>query len=118
MKKIFNIYLAVILAAQVCVAQQIELVDFLPSVPAGSNKSYIYTKGVTLTPGFTKNASLHGPFFIRPAEAAKIPQNIPPNVDQNFVRIENIFVEGVTNEDQITALNAAQRSVEFEYSDP
>jgi hypothetical protein len=116
--KNFLSFLFALIALNV-VAQNQELVDHL-STNQYTNRSYIYTGSVTLTPnngGFHVNAGQHGPFFIRPAEAIKVPQNIPPTLTENFVRVEGILINGVTHEDQISGLNHSQRAVSFDYSD-
>jgi RHS repeat-associated protein len=113
MKKIILIFIA--LSSKVF-AQNAELVE-QHTKDGYESKSYIYTKSVTLTPGFSVNAATQGPFYCKPAEAAKIPKNIPPNLDKNFIRTENIFVDGVTNEDQITSLSHAEKSVRYGYMD-
>lgn len=97
-------------------AQQQELVDVF-SANSYAGKSYIYTGSVTLGPNFTVSASTQGSFFIKPAEAIKSPPNVPPTQNENFVRLENILVNGVSNEDQISGLNNSQRSVAYQYMD-
>ena len=92
MKNIF--YLVFVLSFSSGLAQSVELIE-QASKDAYANKSYIYTKSVTITPGFSVNAATQGTFYVRPAEAAKIPTNVPPNLEKNFLRVENIFQDDV-----------------------
>jgi RHS repeat-associated protein len=118
MKKIIILFLLVGFKLS---AQNRELVE-LVTKHAFENKSYIYTKGVKLLPpvgggSFRINASEHGTFFIKPADATRIPQNIPPSLNQNFLRAETILVKDILNEDQITSLPSSQIAINYEYLD-
>ncbi len=111
--------LGLILLITSAVAQQQELVEEV-SLCNYSGKSYVYTKGVTITATPTCSfviSGLNGPFFIKPAGASLVSKNIPPSLDKNFVREENILKSGVTIENQIPDLLDNEKSVQYRYID-
>jgi RHS repeat-associated protein len=115
MKKI----LFLLLISQTVFGQTTELVDN-PTINTNSGKSYIYLRGVKLVPPSGQGLSFSGSnqtISIKPADAAKLPQNIPPSPDQNFTRKETILVNNITSEDQISSLNYLQRGIDFSYID-
>jgi RHS repeat-associated protein len=115
-----RIFLLLLLSVNVVFAQQQELVENVIKT-AYEGKSYIYTGGVRLLPptngSYRVSGATNGTFYIRPAESVKVPQNIPPSLNQSFVRVENILTAGVKNEDQITPLSNSQKSVQYQYMD-
>jgi RHS repeat-associated protein len=116
-----NILIPILFVSTYCFSQNVELVDQV-SKTAYENKSYIYTKGVTLQAppangSLVISAQLTGPFFIRPAQALNGPTNIPPSMDQNFSGTEHILVRDVTSESQITGLPPDQKLVVYSYFD-
>lgn len=119
MKKTFSLFLVICSIAQASIAQQVELVEQWNTPTVVNGRSYIYTKGVTLlgTSGITISAAQHGAVFIRPAEAAKIPKNVAPSMDKNFVRVEDILVEGITSVDQIGGLDYTKKNTSYQYVD-
>jgi RHS repeat-associated protein len=118
MKKVLFIILAVTLKLS---AQNVELVTDFTTSTYSTSKSYLFTGSVKLqapaSGSLIISGATHGNVFIRPASGATIPKNIPPNPEQNFVRIENIHVGGVTNEDQINYLQNGDKLVQYQYSD-
>ncbi|MBL7864466.1 MAG: hypothetical protein JNK10_06300 [Cyclobacteriaceae bacterium] len=77
------------------------------------DKSYLFKTSVRLLPGFTVSAAVNGAFFCKYDNIV----NQPPSLDKNFVRTETILVDGIVDENQVSALSVAQKTTSFEYFD-
>jgi RHS repeat-associated protein len=95
-------------------AQQIELITTQEERSAYHGKNYLVVKSLTLKPGFTFNGA-QGSFYAKVHPDAVLPT--APSESQNFVRIENIRVQGIATEDQVRALNHVNKATTFSYSD-
>ncbi|WP_234364040.1 DUF6443 domain-containing protein [Lunatibacter salilacus] len=112
MKRLLLI-LALTSALSTLSAQQAEIVENGQKTQY-ENTSYLVVGSLVLKPGFNFNSASQGNFFAR---AYDNDPTVAPSETKSFVRSEQVYIAGITTDDQVIPLPVGSKSVSFSYFD-
>lgn len=112
MKRLLLI-LALTSALSTLSAQQAEIVENAQKTQY-ENTSYLVVGSLVLKPGFNFNSASQGNFFAR---AYDNDPTVAPSETKSFVRSEQVYIAGITTDDQVIPLPVGSKSVSFSYFD-